>query len=178
MRPPRFLSLLAPLAGALVLLLGSAACQTRKPPPDYEPAVSRFLVEASPDEAGIAARLPASGTVILTRPKPLFVEYDVANVELVRVDLGLCLQYEFLPQAARDLYRFTLQNRGRRLVLTINGVPVGARLIDQPIANGAILIFVELREDDLPRLVHNLRVTTVEAAKDVEAVRKRRDERS
>jgi hypothetical protein len=44
----------------------------------------------------------------------------------------------------------------------LNQVPVGARRIDAPLADGRVFMFVEVSEAALPVLVTNLKKTTAE----------------
>ena len=67
--------------------------------------------------------------------------------------------------AARDLYRLSAANLGGRLVLTLNDTPIGARRLDQAIADGGLLIFVELPNEDLPPITERLKRTTAAIAK-------------
>jgi hypothetical protein len=68
--------------------------------------------------------------------------------------------FQVSPSAARDLYRMTGSNQGRRLVLFLDGVASGVRRIDGPIADGIIYCFVEVDDEALPGLVEKLRRTT------------------
>lgn len=158
MTNPRLL--LALLAALLV-----SGCQTTKPSPLDEPLVARFYLEARPGTAGVSMKLPVSKITLQVNPKPVLVEYDIVQVGLVRVDLGWCLQFQLTPAAARDLYRLSASNLNRALVLTFNDTPIGARRVDQVIADGVVLIFVEVPEEDLPPLAEQLSRTSAAIAK-------------
>ena len=129
------------------------------------PLVARFYLEARPDEAGVPLQLPLSKLSITVNPKPVFVETDIVDATLMRVKLGWCLMIQFTPQAGRDLYRLTAGSLGRRLVLSFNGQPAGARRIEQVMPEGALLIFVEVDDVNLPPLVERLKRTSAEIAK-------------
>lgn len=133
-----------------------AGCATSAPPKDYTPVVARFFLEAAGDD-GVPLTLPQSGVRITVNPKPVIAEGDIGNVELVQVDLGQCLFFQLTPSALRDFYRMTVTHQARRLVLMLDGQPLGARRIDGPIANGSLLIFVERPDAELPALVQNLK---------------------
>ena len=51
---------------------------------------------------------------------------------------------------------------GRRLVLTLNDEPVGARRIEQAMNDGTILVFVERPDADLPALVERIKRTSAD----------------
>jgi len=94
-------------------------------------------------------------------PKPVITEGDVVNVELVQVDLGKCLMFQLTPSAARDFYRLSGTHQGRRLVLLINDVAIGARRLDGAMADGLVYIFVEMPDDQLPELVVRLKGSSI-----------------
>ncbi|MEO6875374.1 MAG: hypothetical protein ABI222_11205 [Opitutaceae bacterium] len=135
-----------------------AGCQSAPPRP-VRTERARFLLE-SPEAGAELITLPQSGVQISVQPKPVFTEFDIVNVEIAQVDMGMCLMFQLTPTASKDLAELTAANRGRRLVLTINGVPMGARRIVEPLDLGALLIFVEAPDSVVPALVENLQETS------------------
>lgn len=153
---------LAGLAAILVASLALAGCQS-PPADDYDPVLAQFFVEVPAQmRDAVAAQLPRSGVQVIIAPRPVITETDVRNVELVKVDLGLCLMFEFSTDGARTLLRLSGSNLGRRLVVALNGKPFGARLLDGPITDGRLLIFVELPDDELTETAVNLKRTARE----------------
>jgi hypothetical protein len=144
--------------------LALTACQQATKAPPYLPLVARLYLEARPGEAGVAMRLPVSGVTINVSGKPVIVEYDLRNAEAARVDLGPCLLLQVSPAAARDLYRLSVSAAGRRLVLLLNDEPTGVHRIEQALGDGAILVFVERPDAELPGLVERLKRTTADIA--------------
>ena len=138
----------------------AAGCASRASR-EATPAIARFFLE-SPSGRQAAATLPVSGVRIAIAPKPVITEFDIVNVELAQVELGKCLMFQLTPAAARDLYRLTASNQGRRLVLVLNGEAIGARVIERPLENGTIFTFVELPDERLPALVAGLKRTSAE----------------
>lgn len=124
-------------------------------------AVARFYLEAGEGEAGLDFTLPQSDVVVRVNPRPVLVEYDFLDVQIARVELGECLLFQLNGGAARDLYRLSAANQGRRLVLTINGQPLGARRLDQPIGDGVVMVFAETPDTALPELVQSLQKTAI-----------------
>lgn len=122
------------------------------------PAVARFYLETGRD-GGASATLPRSEVTISILPKPVITEFDLTGVEIADVELGRCLMFQLTPAASRDLLRLTASHVGWRLVLLVNGQPLGARRIESAIHNGALLIFVEQSDDALPQLTERLRET-------------------
>ena len=150
---------------ALLCVLLTSGCQTKESPLD-QPLVARFYLELRPGTPGMAVQLPVSRLILNVNPKPVLTEYDIANVEFGKTtDLGWCLKFQFTSAAARDLYRLSAANLGGRLVLTLNDAPVGARVLDQPVADGSLLMFVELPNEELPPIAERLKRTSAAAAK-------------
>ncbi len=158
-----------PTVFRLIALLGGlflfSGCQMSEPSPLDQPLVARFFLEARPGTPGVTVQLPVSKVALNINPKPVLVEYDIANVEFAKVDLGWCLYFQFNSAAARDLYRLSAANLGGRLVLALNDMPVGARRLDQAIADGGLLIFIELPNEELPPIAERLKRTAAAIAK-------------
>lgn len=159
-------STLRSLAGLAAIAFALAGCRTpsTEPSTNYAPLVARFYLEVKPEESGVAIKLPQSGVTITVAPKPVVVEYDIANAEVAQVELGRCLLVQLNGPAARDLYRLSVAMLGRRLVLSLNDQFVGARRIDQAIEDGAILTFIEISDAELPSLVARLKRTSADLA--------------
>lgn len=152
-----------PLMALALAALAVSGCQSPANR-DYQPLLARFYLEVKPGEAGVPVRLPTSGVTINVGEKPVFAEYDIVNVEIAQVELGQCLLLQLSPAAARDLYRLSVASLGRRLVLSLNSTLVGARRIDQAMADGNIMIFVELPDVQLPDMVARLKRTSADLA--------------
>lgn len=146
---------------ALLALVASGCKSVGETSRDFTPTLARFFLETN-DPGTAAVELPISGVRVGIGPKPVFTEGDIVDVELVQVELGKCLMFQLTPAAARDLYRVTGSSQGRRLVLMLNQVAIGARRIEAPLADGRILIFAEVAEAALPVLTTNLKKTTAE----------------
>jgi hypothetical protein len=144
--------------------LFSPACQSKKTK-EEAPLLARFYLELKPGEPGVSVDLPQSGLTIGVQRKPVLVEYDILNAEVAQVELGRCLLVQLTPAAANDLYRLTVNSLGRRLVLLLNDQPVGARRIDEAIADGNLLLFLEVPDVDLPQVVRRLKATAGELAR-------------
>ena len=151
---------------AIVVSFALSGCSSMSKPRDYKPTTARFFLEAGgPD--GTPVTLPQSGVNLIANSKPVFTEGDIVNVEIVQVDLGKCLMFQLTPSALRDLYRLSGAHQGRRLVLQIDNIALGARRIDGPITNGVIFVFVELPDAELPALVDNLKKTSAALQKEI-----------
>ena len=146
--------------------LSFSGCQS-KGPTDFSPTHARLFLEST-DARGPTKTLPKSGVVISIGTKAMITEVDIVNAEVAQVDLGRCLMLQLTPAATRDLYRLTGSNQGKRLVLTLNDVPVGARKIDAPFTDGTLFIFVEMTDVQLESLVRDLKRTSFEIQKDIQ----------
>ena len=152
------------LTVAWIAALGG--CHSAPKVRDYTPMEVRFYLEASPGD-GTPLTLPQSGVHVSVNPKPVITEGDIANVELVKVDLGLCLLFQLTPASVRDLYRMSVTHQGRRLLLMIDGAAIGARTIDGPVINGVIYVFVEVADSVLPALVENLKKSSAAMQREI-----------
>ena len=166
------LTLRFPLFIALLAALFVAGCKTSTKKKDYETTIARFMIEASEGDAFASVTLPVSGVQIAVNNRPVVTEFDFTAVQLARSDLGEFLLFILTPDAARDLYRTTGNNQGRRLVLFINGKPMGARMIDRAFNTGSIAVFAAIPEDLLPDLVKNLNATSADLQKQLEKAKK------
>ncbi len=152
----------------LAALFAVAGCNTSTKKKDFDPTVARFFLEASERDAFASVTLPVSGVQIAINNKPVVTEYDFSGVQLAQSDLGKFLVFILTGDAARDVYRVTGNNQGKRLVLFINDKPVGARMIDRAFNTNSIAVFAAIPEELLPELVKNLNATSVDIQKQLE----------
>lgn len=156
--------LLIPLLAALVL----SGCKKDKLEAEGM-KVPRLMVETRGVQygglGGEVVQLPTSGTRIALQKEPLVNEFDIANVDLVKVDMGLALLIQTNERGARALYRGTVSNMGGRIVLTVNNNAIGARRIDGAIQNGNFYTFVEVDDEELGQLVLDMKETIEELQK-------------
>ena len=111
------------------------------------------------DMKGNTVKLPISGSSINIQDQPLVNEFDILNVEMVKVDLGVALLVQVSAQASRELYRGSISNMGGRIVLMVNGNAIGARRIDGAIEDGNYYTFVEVDDDELGKLVFDIKAS-------------------
>ena len=112
--------------------------------------------------SGIDLTLPVSRTSIRVEKEPLINEFEILNVELVKVDLGMALLFQLSEKGSRILYRASVSENGSRIVLAVNGNAVGARRIDGALESGAFYTFVELPDDQLGQFVLEMKATLQE----------------
>lgn len=101
--------------------------------------------------------MPKSGTLIEVFKEPLVNEFGIVNAEMVKVELGMALLLQLSDRAARNLYRASVVNTGNRVVVTVNGNPVGFRRLDGAIIDGNFYSFVEMNDTALGELVVDLK---------------------
>ena len=111
------------------------------------------------DMKGTIVKLPVSGTRISIQDQPLVDEFNILNVELVKVDMGLALLVQVSAQGSHSLYRGSISNMGGRIVLMINGNAMGARRIDGPMEDGNFFTFVEVSDEELGKLVFDIKAS-------------------
>ena len=114
---------------------------------------------------GTTVKLPISETSINIQDQPLVNEFDILNVEMVKVDLGVALLVQVSTQASRALYRGSISNMGGRIVLMVNGNAIGARRIDGAIQDGNFYTFVEVDDEELGKLVFDIKASLASITK-------------
>jgi len=129
-------------------------------------SIPRLMIESRGVDygslAGDVVTLPVSGTSITIQREPLVNEFDIVNVELVKVEIGLALLIQVSEKGARNLYRGSITNMGGRIVFTVNGNAIGARRIDSALRDANFYTFVELPDDELGQLVLDLKASIAE----------------
>jgi hypothetical protein len=132
-------------------------------------SVPRLMVETRSVNYGASTGetvlLPVSRTTINIQGDPVVNEFDIQNVEMVKVDMGVALLVQAGGQGARDLYRASVSNMGSRIVFMVNGNAIGARRIDGAIQDGNFYTFVEVDDEELGQLVLDIKETIVELQK-------------
>ena len=126
-------------------------------------SVPRLMVETRSvnyvASAGETITLPVSRTTINIQGHPIVNEFDIQNVEMVKVDMGVALLVQTGGQGARDLYRASVSNMGSRIVFMVNGNAIGSRRIDGAIQEGNFYTFVEVDDEELGQLVIDIKET-------------------
>jgi hypothetical protein len=89
--------------------------------------------------------------------RPVVNDKEIEDVDLVRVDAGVCLLFHLSPASTMRLAHTTANNFGKRLILVIDGKPVGVRMIDEIIQNGQLFTFTELSTEEMGRTVIQLK---------------------
>jgi hypothetical protein len=132
-------------------------------------SVPRLMVETRGvnygSSTGETVTLPVSRTTISIQRDPVVNEFDIQNVEMVKVDMGVALLVQTAGQGARDLYRASVSNMGSRIVFMVNGNAIGARRIDGTIQDGNFFTFVEVDDEEIGQLVLDIKETIVELQK-------------
>lgn len=106
--------------------------------------------------------LPISESRITVQAKPDFAEWDIMQATPVETDFGAAIVLLLTSEASRDLYRTTVSNQGRRLVITINGVPVGAHYIERPVEDGRLFFYLEVPDEEVPAIARGIQKTSAE----------------
>ncbi len=145
----------------LLALLLSGCNQDKLDAADMK--IPRLMVEARGINyggmGGLVVQLPVSGTRIQLRKEPLVSEFEIVNVELVKVEMGLALLIQVSEKGARELYRGAVTHMGGRIVLMVNNNAIGARRIDDSmqLGNADYYTFVEIDDEELGQLVLDMK---------------------
>ncbi len=138
----------------LVAILAGTGCRSMRDG-NFPHHVARFYIETSerfPEAHREEVTLPYSETTIVIDPRSQLAEWDIDRVEVYDAELGKAVAFVLTPEAARDIRMLSYNNRGRRLVLKLNGVPVGAKRIYRGIENGVIYMYLEQPDEDLEEI--------------------------
>ncbi len=141
---------------ALLLVLGLAAsCRYAALKPSAGSADVRLFVE-SREPGGTEWILPVSGVRIACQSVPAVDITNVADLDVVTLELGRALLVQLTPRGVADLTA-QLAGTAKRIVLVVNNRAVGVVRLTPPIRDGRILLFVEISESELPSLVAGLK---------------------
>jgi hypothetical protein len=148
----------------VLMLVGMVGCQSTKNA-KVQPLAPRFYLEQQYQSAKRAetVTLPRSGVSVVIDNIPVLVESDFVAVDLMRVELGFCVRFTLKRLAARSLYQISVQDRGSRLVLVLDGQAMGVRVIDEVFADGYLFTFLEVSDEALPGLVESMRAAIEKA---------------
>lgn len=128
--------------------------------------VPRLMIESRrttfAGSGSIELTLPISGSKIRVESDPIVNEFDIINVEMVKVDMGLALLLKLTDKGRRELYRRSVTNNGNRIVFTSNNEAIGARVLDGVINDGNFYTFVEIPDDELGQFVLDLKESIAE----------------
>lgn len=153
------------------LFLGLAGCTAFKEEfglAEENTAWLEIYLEGAPFSERVATRtykLPVSGSEIQVFDRPVLSTEDFALVRLVQVKYGYALELTATNHGRHQLARVTGQHLGYRLVLVVNGLPIGARRIDGMLDDGILYSFVEVEDEGLDELVRKLNHTLRYAAR-------------
>ena len=87
-------------------------------------------------------------------------EFDILNVEMVKVDMGCHYWGQTGGQGARDLYRASVSNMGSRIVSWSTKMR-SVLALGWHIQDGNFYTFVEVDDEELHRLVLDIKKTIV-----------------
>ncbi len=138
----------------LLSLLFAGGCRAFRGE-DFPHHVARFYVETSeayPESHRGEVTLPYSEATITINPKVQLGEWDIDRVEVFEAELGDAVAVYLMPDAARDIQMLSYNNRGRRLVLLVNDIPVGAKMMNRGIEDGVIVMYLEYPDEELEEL--------------------------
>lgn len=145
----------------LFLSLGIPACF--KINEKVPPLKARFFLEnrlPTPLQKTVSQTLEVSKINITTDSQALILETDLINVELVKVELGLCLLFQIDRSLVNQLYTLSINEKGSRIVFIYNGRTIGSTILSNPIADGKLYMFLEISDRELPEIVADLKAFT------------------
>ena len=124
------------------------------------PLKARFFLEnrlPTPLQKTVSQTLEVSKINIITDSQALILETDLINVELVKVELGLCLLFQIDRSLVNRLYTKSINEKGSRIVFVYNERTIGSTILSNPIADGKLYMFLEISDRELPEIVTDLK---------------------
>ncbi|WOO43214.1 hypothetical protein [Rubellicoccus peritrichatus] len=119
-----------------------------------------FLENPSAGRTGVWAKpltLEGSGLTYYVKPDPLITEANITNIQLVKVQSGhMAFLFHLDEFGTRALYRASVADNGRMLILVVNGNAIGARQLDGSISDGRLYTFTELSDEEMEKLYEEL----------------------
>ncbi len=127
---------------------------------DYRPMLVQFNLESRDDSEELAQPLPISHIRVPMNPKAVLLAQDILGAMAVPTEHGTWLTFRLTSAATRDFYTTSMKNKSLRLVLSVNGVPIGVTTITTGNNTGRINIYPELKDDnDVAELVKDINAT-------------------
>ncbi len=103
------------------------------------------------------AEYSAAELLQMSGNNPVILDKEIEDIDLVRVDTGVCMLFHLSPSATMRLTHTTANNMGKRLILVVDGEAIGVRLIDEIIQNGQLFTFTELSMQEMGQIVVQLK---------------------
>jgi hypothetical protein len=144
----------------LAVGLGLSGCLNKGGAPENLKVPRLYLEGRSMNYGSMTPQMfimPQSGTQVEVMKEPFISEFEIVNVELVEVDLGMALLLQLTDRGARVLYRACVTNAGSQVLMTVNGMPLGLRRLDGTITDGNFYTFVEADDAILNELTLDLK---------------------
>jgi hypothetical protein len=143
--------LAAVMLGLAGLLLGG--CSTGH---DLPSKIITFQFQTLDPQAGEEITMPISGLKYRCTLSPDLSIVDVDSVAIGVSQNVRCLVFQFDEAGERVLYRDSVLHQGLMLYMLVNGKPMGASMVTQPIDDGQVVIFAEVPDDQLDKYVADL----------------------
>jgi preprotein translocase subunit SecD len=111
---------------------------------------------ALPEGRTQPVHVPAANLTLRINPQPALSENDLQGAELVDTAGGKSVLLRFNAHGMFALEELTTRNRGRYLVVFLNGRPVSAWLVTQRISTGQFLLEGDFSDEEAAQLVVSL----------------------
>jgi hypothetical protein len=158
--------LLVGVTGALVALaLASCQSQSEKPPKDFVDV--QFNLESLQGVPGASPEFPLSKQHIAYDDDPSLIGREIGGMKIQATEMGSRTVFSLTEDGRRDLYRLSTTHQGQRLVVTINGKPLGVTTMAGPISDGKLSFYLELSDVDLPELAKSINDSCIWYAKNL-----------
>jgi hypothetical protein len=100
--------------------------------------------------------LPGKNNAMVVGARPVLTEFDFRGVKVVEVEMGRALMFGTTASGRYKLMRLTTPNIGKRLLLVVDGEPIGVRVIDGSLQDGILFTFVFAEDEEIFTLAERI----------------------
>ena len=143
--------LAALLLGLAGLLLNS--CSTSRELPSK---LITFGFQTLDPQVGIPVVMPITKLTYRCIPVTDLTELDLESVSVGVSQNVRCLVFQFNQDGQRKLWRDTALHPGLMMYTMVNGAVIGACMIEQPLEDAQMTVFVEIPDDQLMQYAKDL----------------------
>ncbi len=100
--------------------------------------------------------VPVSNLRLFVNPHPTLTEQDLVSAEVVETNGGPAILLRFDRHGLHTLDQMTTRNRGRYIVVFLDGAPLAAWLVDRRLSLGQFLLEAKLSSYQAREIVKDL----------------------
>lgn len=143
------------LFAALLVSVLLASCRTTAPDRAPPAEIALYVESGRGDRREYV--LPQSGVTVTCGTTPVVTNGGVAHAGVAQLELGKALLLELTKAGLERLQGELAATQAARVVVVVNGSPIGVFRTDPAPSVASLVVFVELSEDELSDVVETLK---------------------